>query len=294
VEAEDFTGAIAVYQRAATVEPKNPNFFYWLLTGSSRKFQQPWQLIDRRLPSTPTMPIFYALATVWEFRGQCRCGDSHRRTIELDRNYLNAYLGLGGAASGNYNAALGHTSKCSPANLIMPMLMNWWVRCWCSRDAQSDRSTPKVSNAGSKTPVCFCSWDLFVSQGNITAGLMTLKKGCPGRSAQCKSLQMGEILRAQNDLDGALSAYRQALTVQPIQQKHRQLSVIFYWLRDFIPAITAYHRLIQLSSQNANAYYNLGIALQAETKPGSDHRPQPRPWPLQAAGSTEYKEPKPC
>jgi len=28
--------------------------------------------------------------------------------------------------------------------------------------------------------------------------------------------------------------------------------------RDFIPAITAYHRLIQLSPQNANAYYNLG------------------------------------
>jgi len=30
------------------------------------------------------------------------------------------------------------------------------------------------------------------------------------------------------------------------------------------PAITAYHRLIQLSPQNANAYYNLGIALQRQ------------------------------
>jgi len=42
---------------------------------------------------------------------------AYRRTIELDRNYLNAYLGLCGAvASGNYNAALWAYQQCSPAN----------------------------------------------------------------------------------------------------------------------------------------------------------------------------------
>jgi len=52
--------------------------------------------------------------------------------------------------------------------------------------------------------------------GNITAGLMTLKKAAQVDPRNVKvHLQMGEILRAQNDLDGALSAYRQALTVQP-------------------------------------------------------------------------------
>jgi len=104
-----------------------------------------------------------------------------------------------------------------------------------------------------------------VSQGNITAGLMTLKKAAQVDPRNVKvHLQMGEILRAQNDLDGALSAYRQALTVQPNSaEAQAAIGDILLTKRDFIPAITAYHRLIQLF-QNANAYYNLGIALQGQ------------------------------
>jgi len=84
----------------------------------------------------------------------------HRRTIELDRNYLNAYLDWCGAvASGNYNAARAwqvfarEPNNANAYELMGAMLM------------QQGRSKAiaalKVSNAGSKTPVCFCSWDLF-------------------------------------------------------------------------------------------------------------------------------------
>jgi len=96
VEAEDFE-ARSLFINGSYRGAKNPRIFLALATYRLVKeiSQQPWQLIDRRLPSTPTMPIFYALATVWEFRDNAGAATAYRRTIELDRNYLNAYLGLG-------------------------------------------------------------------------------------------------------------------------------------------------------------------------------------------------------
>jgi len=60
---------------------------------------------------------------------------------------------------------------------------------------------------------------------------------------------MGEILRGQNDLDGALQPPT-ALTVQPNSaEAQAAIGDILLTKRDFIPAITAYHRLIQLFSE---------------------------------------------
>jgi len=222
VEAEDFTGAIAVYQRQLPWSQKIPEFFLALATYRLVKeiSQQPWQLIDRRLPSTQQCQ--FSLCTGLQsgnLEDNAGAATAYRRTIELDRNYLNAYLGLGVVLLRQETTTrlFGHTSKCSPANLIMPMLMNWWVRCWCSRDAPKKRSQhSKSATLVLKHQCVLLLGSVWVSQGNITAGLMTLKKAAQVDPRNVKvHLQMGEILRAQNDLDGALSAYRQALTVQP-------------------------------------------------------------------------------
>jgi len=114
VEAEDFTGAIAVYQRQLPWS-QNPRIFSSIgyLQARQEISQQPWQLIDRRLPSTPTMPIFH-WATVWEFEDNAGAATA-TRTIELDRNYLNAYLGLGVVLSGKLQrGSLGISASVRP------------------------------------------------------------------------------------------------------------------------------------------------------------------------------------
>lgn len=56
----------------------------------------------------------------------------------------------------------------------------------------------------------------WVSQGNPTAALMTLKKAARIDAPYVKvHMYMGEVLRSQNDLHGALEVYRRALFVQP-------------------------------------------------------------------------------
>ncbi len=56
----------------------------------------------------------------------------------------------------------------------------------------------------------------WMSQGNITAGLMTLKQVAQVDPNNVTAyLQMGEVLRHQNDINGAIEAYRRALAVQP-------------------------------------------------------------------------------
>ena len=56
----------------------------------------------------------------------------------------------------------------------------------------------------------------WVNQGNITAALMTLRQAAQLEPRNGKVyLQIGEILRYQNDIDGAIDAYQRALSVQP-------------------------------------------------------------------------------
>jgi len=54
-----------------------------------------------------------------------------------------------------------------------------------------------------------------VSQGNITAGLMTLKKAAQVDPRNVKSTYRWEKFSERRMTLTALSAYRQALTVQP-------------------------------------------------------------------------------
>jgi len=78
VEAEDFTGAIAVYQRQLPWSQKIPEFFLALATYRLVKefLSSRGSLSTGGCPQPQQCQFFYALATVWEFRGQCRCGDT--------------------------------------------------------------------------------------------------------------------------------------------------------------------------------------------------------------------------
>jgi tetratricopeptide (TPR) repeat protein len=77
-------------------------------------------------------------------------------------------------------------------------------------------------------------------------------------------LEIGELLQAQKDFDGALVAYQRAIAVRPnLVEAHSGIGEIQLEKQDFLGAITTFRRVIELDRDRAEAYYNMGKALKA-------------------------------
>jgi len=180
---QNFSAAVAAYRQAVALNPNNAIFLCTgLQSGNLRTMPVRRQLTHHRAGSQ----LSERLPRDWVW---CCCVRynaalwAYQQVFAREPNNANAY------------------------ELMGAMLM---------QAAESNRSTPKSATLALKHQCAFAPGICLGEPGNITAGLMTLKKAAQVDPRNVKvHLQMGEILRAQNDLDGALSAYRQALTVQP-------------------------------------------------------------------------------
>lgn len=111
VQARDYNGAIALYEQAAKIEPRNAIIYSGIgylhaqqgnFTSALSAYRQAIALDNKN------SDFYYAIGYV-----QANLGDTHeakeayRRAIQLNRNHLNAYLGLGvtQAKLGNFTAA---------------------------------------------------------------------------------------------------------------------------------------------------------------------------------------------
>ncbi len=80
-------------------------------------------------------------------------------------------------------------------------------------------------------------------------------------------LEIGELLQAQNDFDGALVAYQRAIAVRPnLVEAHAGIGKIQLEKQDFLGAISTFGRVIKLDPNRAEAYYNMGTALKARDR----------------------------
>lgn len=111
VEANDYNGAIAVYQRAANIEPRNARIHSGIgyLHAQQGNFQPALAAYQRAISiDGNNSDFFYALGYVKGNLGDTNgAKDAYRRAIQLNRNNLNAYLGLGitQARLGDFTAA---------------------------------------------------------------------------------------------------------------------------------------------------------------------------------------------
>lgn len=70
------------------------------------------------------------------------------------------------------------------------------------------------------------------------------------------------MLKAQNDLDGAIEAYQRALAFNPnLVEADAAIGEIQLEREEYIGAIVSFRRVINRSPGNANAHYNLGMAI---------------------------------
>ncbi len=125
VSGGDYSGAIAVYQQAATLEPKNATIYSGIgyLYAQQGNFPTALAAYRRAVSLNPNNGDYaYALGYVSGNLGDNRgAKEAYRRAIQLNRNNVNAYLGLGtvllrlGEYS-NVNWAYEQAMKLDPRN----------------------------------------------------------------------------------------------------------------------------------------------------------------------------------
>ncbi|MDJ0735304.1 MAG: tetratricopeptide repeat protein [Nostocaceae cyanobacterium] len=111
VNARDYNGALAIYQRAAALEPKNPTIFSGIgfLQAQSGNFRDALISYRRAIAlNGNNSDYYYAVAYIHGNLGDMKASkEAYRKAIQLNRNNVNAYLGLMVTQSrlGNYDAA---------------------------------------------------------------------------------------------------------------------------------------------------------------------------------------------
>lgn len=111
VDAGDYSGAIAVYQRAAAMDNRNARIHSGIgyLYAQQGNLQAALAAYRRAIAIDPNNgDFFYAVGYIKGNMGDTRgAKEAYRRAIQLNRGHVNAYIGLGITQSrmGDYTAA---------------------------------------------------------------------------------------------------------------------------------------------------------------------------------------------
>lgn len=111
VDAGDYNGAIAIYQQAAGIEPKNARIHSGIgyLYAQQGNFPAALTAYRKAIAINPNNSDFlYAVGYIKANMGDTRgAKEAYRRAIQLNRNNVNAYVGLGVTQSrmGDYESA---------------------------------------------------------------------------------------------------------------------------------------------------------------------------------------------
>ncbi|HLO89461.1 MAG TPA: tetratricopeptide repeat protein [Nostocaceae cyanobacterium] len=112
VDAGDYSGAIATYQRASALDPKNAKIHSGIgyLYAQQGQFSQALTAYRRAIALNPNnSDFYYAVGYIKGNLGDTKgAKEAYRRAIQLNRGNINAYLGLGvtQAALGDYESAM--------------------------------------------------------------------------------------------------------------------------------------------------------------------------------------------
>ncbi|MEA5618436.1 tetratricopeptide repeat protein [Cronbergia sp. UHCC 0137] len=112
VDGGDYNGAIAIYQRAASIDPKNAKIHSGIgyLYAQQGNFPLALTAYHRAIALNPNnSDFYYAVAYIRGNMGDMKgAKEAYRRSIQLNRNNVNAYQGLAvtQAALGDYKSAM--------------------------------------------------------------------------------------------------------------------------------------------------------------------------------------------
>ncbi|MDX2214084.1 MAG: tetratricopeptide repeat protein [Oculatellaceae cyanobacterium bins.114] len=162
---------------------------------------------------------------------------AYHKAIELNPDYANAYYNLGNALSDNQQLteAIEAYKKAIDLN---PDYATAYYNLGIALKA--NQQLPEAIEAYKK------AIDLNPNDGDAYDNL-------------------GTVLSSQGQLDRALEAHQKALELGTTDKSitYRNYAYVLHQLKEYVQAIAAYHKAIDLNPDYATAYNNLGNALQA-------------------------------
>ena len=81
-------------------------------------------------------------------------------------------------------------------------------------------------------------------------------------------MQVGKVLQAQGQNEAALNSLWRAVALQPnLAEAQAAIGEVYINQEDYLRAIVAYRRLLEITPNNPTAYYQLGVALKGRDRP---------------------------
>jgi len=277
IKAQRYDNAAAVYQEAIPMERDNARLYSGLgyvqaqrgdFKASADAFRQAVSLEQNNADFHSGLG--YALANLEDYRAAAQ---AYRRAIQSDSKKLEAYLGLG--------TVLRRAEQFDTAIAVYEQYRALKPRDWRPYEAigtmriqkrQYDQALAILRQAEQFAP---SNANIQVSKAVALLGLNRPSAGVAAleRASFIESnnptifLRLGEVYQTLGRDDKARNAYRKAVSLRPDYHEARsRIAKMHMAKQEYEQATEIYQNILKQSPQNADAYYNLGLALRARDR----------------------------
>ncbi len=272
VDAGDYPNAIAIYERAASLDNQNPKIFSGIgyLHARQGRFREAVRAYQQALSLDPDNPRFYyALAFSLANTGDyANAATAYYYAIQLEPRDVKNYLGLGVVLlrQGDYEKATEAYQRVialDPNNQQAFTIMGSAL----IQQGRIDEAIAYLQNATQRFPrsseLNLQLATAVLQKGEIEKGFQLLQEAERSNpNNPLIQLKIGTIFEQKGNWAGALAAYRRAsyLDRRSIEARMGQIRVAIAQ-KDFLGAVVTATEAIELDPQNPDSYYYLGVAL---------------------------------
>lgn len=276
IQDKQFDSALTLYQQAQALDPRNPQIQSGIayvhtqrgdLRAAADSFRQAIALAPRNADFQ--IGLAYVLVNSRDLDG---AENAYRQAITLDRKKSDAYLGLGSLyekqkayvdALKLYREWLSIQPRAWQAHRAVGAVM---VQQGKYREAlQTLQQAVKLSP---QTGAIYA--DIGVAQiglGDLQSGRRSLERAAQLGGTPQIYFKLGEVYRALNDDSRAYGAFKRAVELSPdFSEARSRLGQILMEQQDYVRAAIIYRQLTTQDPQNADAFFNLGLALRGRDR----------------------------
>jgi len=268
----DYPGAIALYERAAQLEPKNPRIFSGIgyLQAIQENYPAAVTAYQQAIALSPRNPDFhyalgYSLARLGDYPNALA---AYQAAVALKRNHVKAHLGIASVQllQQNYDQALATYRQVltidarnqTAYEAIGSILLKQ------ERFTEALNSLQKAADFFPRSSTIQINLGIaWLTQGNLQNGLAAFERAASLEPQNATiHLQIAKILHTQGSLTDALKSYERAVSLGASSEGWMAIASIREQQNDDLMAIIAYRQVLQIDRTNAIAYLKMGEALQ--------------------------------
>ena len=277
IKAQRYGDAAAAYQEAIPMERDNARLYSGLGYAQSKRgdFKASAEAFRLAVSLEQNNADFhnglgYALANLQDYKA---ASQAYRRAIQSDSKKVEAYIGLG--------TVLRRDQQFDSAIAVYEQYKALKPRDWRSYEAigtmqiqkrQYSKALQQLQKAEQYAP---SNATIQVSKAVALLGLNRPSEGVAAleRASFIESknptifLKLGEVYQTLGQDDKAFNAYRKAVSLRPdFNEAHSRIAKMHMAQREYAQAMVIYQEILKRAPRDADAYYNLALALRARDR----------------------------